>query len=64
MAQFPIVAPRSYYSLHLGQTTQGGHFDGAKTSFIEGTHNTLFQYKFAIILEVLAMITLPTIGQV
>ena len=50
-AAIPMVAPGSSYSLRLGQTTQGGRFDRAKTSFIVGPENTLFQYKFAIILE-------------
>jgi len=47
----PMVAPGSNYSLRLGNTSQGGRFDRAKTSFIVGQDNTLFQYKFAILLE-------------
>ena len=50
-AAIPMVAPGSLYSLRLGQTATGGRFDRAKTSFVVGPDNTLFQYKFAIILE-------------
>lgn len=47
----PMVAPGSNYSLRLGNISQGGRFDRAKTSFVVGPDNTLFQYKFAILLE-------------
>ncbi len=47
----PMVAPGSNYSLRLGNVSQGGRFDRAKTSFVVGPDNTLFQYKFAILLE-------------
>lgn len=47
----PMVAPGSNYSLRLGNVSQGGRFDRAKTSFVVGADNTLFQYKFAILLE-------------
>ena len=50
-ASIPMVAAGSQYSLRLGQTGVGGRFDRARTSFVVGPELTLFQYKFAIILE-------------
>ncbi|MBE9466609.1 gliding motility-associated C-terminal domain-containing protein [Dyadobacter subterraneus] len=47
----PMVAPGSSYSLRIGNTLMGSRFDRAKTSFVVGPDNTLFQYKFAILLE-------------
>ncbi len=47
----PMVAPGSNYSLRIGNTLMGSRFDRAKTSFVVGPDNTLFQYKFAILLE-------------
>lgn len=47
----PMVAPGSTHSLRIGNINTGSRFDRAKTSFIVTPDNTLFQYKFAIILE-------------
>jgi gliding motility-associated-like protein len=47
----PMVAPGSNHSIRLGNTTKGGRFDRLKTSFLVTTDNTLFQYKFAVVLQ-------------
>jgi gliding motility-associated-like protein len=49
--KIPMVAPGSNYALRLGNTAIGGRFDRAKTSFVVGPDNSMFQYKFAILLE-------------
>lgn len=47
----PMVAPGSTHSLRIGNINTGTRFDRARTSFVVTADNTLFQYKFAIILE-------------
>jgi len=47
----PMVAPGSKHSLRLGNTETGNRFDRIRTSFLVTPDNTLFQYKFAVVLE-------------
>lgn len=49
--RIPMVAPGSDYSVRIGNTTRGSKFDRLKKTFTITTDNTLFQYKFAIILQ-------------
>jgi gliding motility-associated-like protein len=47
----PMVASGSNYSYRIGNVDEGGHFDRLKTSFIVTEESSLFQYKFAVILQ-------------
>lgn len=49
----PMVAPGSQYSIRIGNGTnnRGSRFDRIKTTFIVTPDNTLFQYKFAVVLN-------------
>ena len=47
----PMVAPGSTHSIRIGNVTRGGRFDRIKGSFVVTPDNTLFQYRFAVILE-------------
>ena len=47
----PMVASGSKYAIRLGNTTQGGSYDRLRTSFIVTEDNSLFQYKFAVLLQ-------------
>ncbi|GAB3902330.1 hypothetical protein GCM10028803_28770 [Larkinella knui] len=47
----PMVAPGSNYSIRIGNVTRGGRFDRIKGTFLVTPDNTLFQYRFAVILE-------------
>src|SRR6218665_229391 len=47
----PMVAPGSTHSIRIGNTITGNTFNRIRTSFIVTPDNTLFQYKFAVILE-------------
>jgi gliding motility-associated-like protein len=47
----PMVAPGSNYSIRIGNVTRGGRFDRIKGTFVVTPDNTLFQYRFAVILE-------------
>jgi gliding motility-associated-like protein len=49
----PMVAPGSNYSIRIGNGTaqRGSRFDRIKTSFLVTPDNTLFQYKFAVVLQ-------------
>jgi gliding motility-associated-like protein len=47
----PMVAPGSDYSIRIGSTTKGSKFDRIKKTFAITADNTLFQFKFAVILE-------------
>lgn len=51
--QIPMVAPGSNYSIRIGNGTaqRGSRFDRIKTSFLVTADNTLYQYKFAIVLQ-------------
>ena len=47
----PMVAPGSDYSVRIGNVTRGSKFDRLQKTFTVSADNTLFQYKFAIILQ-------------
>ena len=47
----PMVAPGSNYSIRIGNITRGTRYDRIRTSFVVTEDNTLFQYKFAVILQ-------------
>ncbi|PWJ53589.1 hypothetical protein CLV98_12215 [Dyadobacter jejuensis] len=47
----PMVAPGSNYSIRIGNKATGAKYDRIKTSFLVTPDNTLFQYRFAIVLE-------------
>ncbi|WP_337041235.1 gliding motility-associated C-terminal domain-containing protein [Emticicia sp. 17c] len=47
----PMVAPGSTHSIRIGNTETGSRFARIRTSFVVNPDNTLFQYKFAIVLE-------------
>lgn len=47
----PMVAPGSTHSLRLGNTVQGGDYSKIKTEYTVSADKTLFQYKFAIVLQ-------------
>lgn len=47
----PMVAPGSTHSIRIGNVNRGGRFDRLKGSFKVTADNTLFQYRFAVILE-------------
>lgn len=47
----PMVAPGSNYSIRIGNVTRGTRYDRIRTSFLVTADNSLFQYKFAVILQ-------------
>lgn len=47
----PMVAPGSDYSVRIGNVNRGSKFDRLQKTFTVSADNTLFQYKFAIILQ-------------
>ncbi|MEZ0541770.1 gliding motility-associated C-terminal domain-containing protein [Fibrella arboris] len=47
----PMVAPGSTHSLRIGNVTRGSRFDRIRGSFVVTTDNTLFQYRFAVVLQ-------------
>ncbi len=47
----PMVAPESEYSVRFGNNTGGGSFYRLTKSFTVTQENTLFQYKFAVVLQ-------------
>ncbi|RAJ92661.1 gliding motility-associated-like protein [Larkinella arboricola] len=47
----PMVAPGSTHSIRIGNVNRGGRFDRIRGSFVVTPDNTLFQYRFAVILE-------------
>lgn len=52
--KIPMVASGSNYAIQLGNTSEqnpGGSFHRLKTSFLVTQDNSLFQYKFAVILQ-------------
>lgn len=50
-ARIPMVAPGSTHSIRIGNTQRGHTFDRIKTTYAITPDNTLFQYKFAVVLE-------------
>jgi gliding motility-associated-like protein len=49
--KIPMVAPGSEYSVRFGSINGGGSFFRLTKSFTVNQENTLFQYKFAVILQ-------------
>lgn len=47
----PMVAPGSTHSLRIGNVTRGSRFDRIRGSFVVTADNTLFQYRFAVVLQ-------------
>ncbi|ARK10815.1 gliding motility-associated C-terminal domain-containing protein [Fibrella sp. ES10-3-2-2] len=47
----PMVAPGSTRSLRIGNVTRGSRFDRIRGSFVVTPDNTLFQYRFAVVLQ-------------
>lgn len=47
----PMVASGSVHSIRIGNITRGTRYDRIRTSFIVTTDNSLFQYRFAVILQ-------------
>jgi gliding motility-associated-like protein len=47
----PMVAPESDYSVRFGNNSVGGSFYRLTKSFTVSQENTLFQYKFAVVLQ-------------
>ncbi|HWV30384.1 MAG TPA: gliding motility-associated C-terminal domain-containing protein [Dyadobacter sp.] len=47
----PMVAPGSTHSIRIGNVNEGGHFSRIHTEYTVTADNTLFQYKFAIVLQ-------------
>lgn len=47
----PMVAPGSNHSIRIGYIAKGGRYDKIKTSFIVDSENSLFQFKFAVVLH-------------
>jgi gliding motility-associated-like protein len=47
----PMVAPESDYSVRFGNINTGGTFYRLSKSFTVTQENTLFQYKFAVVLQ-------------
>jgi gliding motility-associated-like protein len=47
----PMVAPESDYSVRFGNINTGGSFYRLSKSFTVSQENTLFQYKFAVVLQ-------------
>ena len=49
--KLPMVAPGSTHSIRIGNITRGSRFDRIKGAYTVTADNTLFQYKFAVVLE-------------
>lgn len=47
----PMVAPGSKYSARIGNTYTNAYFDKISTSFVATQDKSLFQYKFAVVLQ-------------
>jgi len=47
----PMVAPGSTHSIRIGSTSTGLHFSRIHTKYLVTADNTLFQYKFAVLLQ-------------
>ncbi|GGM89395.1 hypothetical protein GCM10010967_22730 [Dyadobacter beijingensis] len=47
----PMVAPGSTHSIRIGNVNEGGHYSRIHTNYTVSADNTLFQYKFAVILQ-------------
>jgi len=51
ISSIPMVAPGSTHSMRLGNTSVGGDYSRIKTNYLVTGDNTLFQYKFAVVLQ-------------
>ncbi len=51
ISAIPMVAPGSTHSIRLGNTEAGGDFSRIRTDYLITTDNTLFQFKFAVLLQ-------------
>lgn len=49
--QIPVVAPGSNYSVRLGNSNDGFEADQLVTKFLVTEDNSLFSYKFAVVME-------------
>ena len=47
----PMVAPGSTHSLRIGNITRGSRFDRIRGTFVVTADNSLFQYRFAVVLQ-------------
>ena len=47
----PMVAPGSTHSMRIGNITEGSHYSRIRSDYTVTADNTLFQYKFAVILQ-------------
>jgi gliding motility-associated-like protein len=47
----PVVAPGSNFSARIGNVYKGGRYDILNKSFTVGSDNTIFQYRFAVVLK-------------
>jgi gliding motility-associated-like protein len=47
----PVVAPGSNFAARLGNVYKGGRFDILQKSFTVSPDNTIFQYRFAVVLK-------------
>jgi len=47
----PMVAPGSTHSIRIGNITEGSHYSRIHSEYAVTADNTLFQYKFAVILQ-------------
>ncbi|AEI50162.1 T9SS type B sorting domain-containing protein [Runella slithyformis] len=47
----PMAAPGSRYSARIGNASTGSYFDKISTTFIATPEKSLFQYKFAVVLQ-------------
>jgi gliding motility-associated-like protein len=51
VSSIPMVAPGSTHSIRLGNTSVGGDFARITSDYLVTADNTLFQYKFAVVLQ-------------
>jgi hypothetical protein len=47
----PMVAPGSTHSIRIGNVLEGSHFARIHSDYTVTAENTLFQYKFAVVLQ-------------
>ena len=47
----PMVAPGSTHSIRIGNITEGSHYSRIHSDYTVTADNTLFQYKFAVVLQ-------------
>ncbi|WP_229208683.1 T9SS type B sorting domain-containing protein [Dyadobacter luticola] len=47
----PMVAPGSTHSIRIGNVNEGGHYSRIRTNYKVTADNSLFQYRFAVVLQ-------------